>query len=119
VQPAIEAGKGPGGCFIATAAYGSDMAEEVLVLRQFRDQYLLKYSAGQKFVEMYYRYSPPLANYISKYDSLRAVIRWIIFVLVAVIQYPLTFMFAGLLGTVSVWRWYKLKQSGALSESDP
>lgn len=118
-QPAIEVGKGPGGCFIATAAYGSDMAEEVLVLRQFRDQYLLKYSVGQKFVELYYRYSPPLANYISRYDSLRAVIRGIIFVLVAVIQYPLTFMFAGLSGTVLAWWWYILKQSGALSESDP
>jgi uncharacterized repeat protein (TIGR01451 family) len=118
-QPDIEAGKGPGGCFIATAAYESDMAEEVLVLRQFRDQYLLKYSAGQKFVELYYRYSPPVANYISRYDSLRTVTRRIIFVLVAVIQYPLTFMFAGLLGTVSAWWWYKLKQSGALSESDP
>lgn len=118
-QPAIEVGKGPGGCFIATAAYGSDMAEEVLVLRQFRNQYLLKYSVGQKFVELYYRYSPPLANYISRYDSLRAVIRGIIFVLVAVIQYPLTFMFAGLSGTVLAWWWNKLKQSGALSESDP
>ncbi|KPJ94916.1 MAG: hypothetical protein AMJ55_05300 [Gammaproteobacteria bacterium SG8_15] len=117
--PDVEGGAGPGGCFIATAAYGSDMAKEVLALRQFRDQYLLKYSAGQKFVALYYRYSPPLANYISGHESLRAVIRGIISVVVAVIQYPLVFMFAGLFSAITVgWR-YTIKQPGALPESDP
>lgn len=114
-QPDIEAGKGPGGCFIATAAYGSDMAKEVLVLREFRDQYLLKYSAGQKFVALYYRYSPPLANYISRHEGLRAVIRGIIAVIVTVIQYPITFILAGLFCIVTAWRWYKLKRPCTLS----
>ena len=109
--PNLEAGDGPGGCFIATAAYGSDMVKEVLVLREFRDQYLLKYSAGQKFVALYYRYSPPLANYISGHESLRAVIRGIISVVVAVIQYPLAFMFVILFISITACWWYRQKRT--------
>ena len=62
-------------CFIATAAYGSPMEKEVRALRAFRDQYLLTNAAGRTFVELYYRYSPPVAGYIAKRDSLRAVVR--------------------------------------------
>lgn len=62
-------------CFIATAAYGSPIEKEVRVLRAFRDQYLLTNVAGRKFIELYYRYSPPVAAYIAKRDTLRAVVR--------------------------------------------
>jgi len=61
-------GGGPG-CFIATAAYSSlpDKGKrELEVLRTFRDEYLLKSGAGMFFVKSYYRFSPPVAEYIAK-----------------------------------------------------
>jgi len=64
-----------GGCFIATAAYGTSMAEEIDVLRQFRDEYLLTNPAGKLLVSLYYTASPPLADLISKHEGLRAVTR--------------------------------------------
>jgi len=63
------------GCFIATAAYGSYLEGHVMILRNFRDSYLLTNSLGQAFVAFYYRNSPPIADFIAKHDSLRAMVR--------------------------------------------
>jgi hypothetical protein len=62
-------------CFIATAAYGTETAAELDILRDFRDQVLLENALGSRFVEAYYRLSPPLATLIAKNDFLRAVVR--------------------------------------------
>ena len=39
------------GCFIATAAYGTPMAEEIQILREVRDGYLLTNTAGRALVD--------------------------------------------------------------------
>ncbi|MFO7712073.1 MAG: CFI-box-CTERM domain-containing protein, partial [Dehalococcoidia bacterium] len=65
----------PAGCFIATAAYGTPMAEEIQVLRDFRDGYLLTNSLGQAAVDLYYRVSPPIAGFIDGYPALKPVVR--------------------------------------------
>jgi len=62
-------------CFIATAAYGTETAAELNILRDFRDQVLLGNALGSRFVVAYYRVSPPVADFIAKSDFLRAVVR--------------------------------------------
>jgi len=63
------------GCFIATAAFGSKFEKHVQLLRRFRDLYLMPNRIGRSFVETYYKYSPPMANFIAKHDILRAMVR--------------------------------------------
>lgn len=63
-------------CFIATAAYGSEMAPEVEMLRQFRNQYLLTHAWGRALVRVYYFISPPLADFIAQHEPLRRAVRW-------------------------------------------
>jgi hypothetical protein len=64
-----------GFCFIATAAYGTETASQLNILRDFRDQVLLKNALGSRFVEVYYKVSPPVADFIAKNDFLRAIVR--------------------------------------------
>ncbi len=62
-------------CFIATAAYGTPMAEEIEILREFRDEYLLTNPVGKGLVEFYYRVSPPIAEFITEHPSLKPIVR--------------------------------------------
>ena len=66
-----------GGCFIATAAYGSPDALEVSIFRHFRDDVLLASRAGSSFVQLYYLVSPPLASFIARSRTLRRLVRTI------------------------------------------
>lgn len=51
-----------GGCYVATAVYGSYDCPEVWVLRRFRDSMLMKTWYGRIFVQAYYRISPFLVD---------------------------------------------------------
>ena len=56
-----------GGCLIATATYGSELAPQVQQLRELRDNQLLQTESGSAFMisfnEMYYSFSPTIADY--------------------------------------------------------
>ncbi|MFH1675096.1 MAG: YncE family protein [Pseudomonadota bacterium] len=73
---------GGGGCFIATAAFGSYMEPHVKILRDFRDACLLTNRAGQAFVRLYYKYSPPVADFIADHEGLKTVARYALYPLV-------------------------------------
>jgi len=62
-------------CFIATAAYGTDTAEEIDILREFRDTVMLANSLGAGLVSLYYVTSPAIAGFISGHDVLRTAVR--------------------------------------------
>lgn len=72
-------------CFIATAAFGSKFNWPVVLLRQFRDQYLLTNTIGTKFVELYYRYSPPIAAVITDNEPLKVLTRLLLSPVIAVV----------------------------------
>ena len=68
------------GCFIATAIYGSPYADEIMILQEFRDKYLLNYSLGRAFVRIYYWLSPPIAKHIAEKKSLKGITKAILIV---------------------------------------
>jgi len=68
-------GAGSRCCCVATAAYGTPMAEELQILREFRDEYLLTNPVGKSLVEFYYKVSPPIAEFITEHPSLKPAAR--------------------------------------------
>jgi len=69
VTPAEQADeeKKNGGCLIATAAFGSEMAPQVQFLRELRDNTVLQTESGTSFMagfnQFYYSFSPAIADY--------------------------------------------------------
>jgi hypothetical protein len=62
-------------CFVATAAYGSLMANDVEQLRRFRDRTLRKSALGELAIETYYTFGPILAGVIGESELLRHTAR--------------------------------------------
>lgn len=71
-----------GGCLIATATYGSELAPEVQKLRELRDNSLLSTESGTKFMSMfnefYYSFSPVIADYERENPVFREMVKVVI-----------------------------------------
>jgi peptidyl-prolyl cis-trans isomerase B (cyclophilin B) len=68
-----------GGCLIATATYGSEMALEVQQLRELRDNILLNTESGTQFMGMfndaYYSFSPTIADMEREYPMFKEAVK--------------------------------------------
>jgi hypothetical protein len=73
-------------CFIATAAYGSLMANDVELLRHVRDAYLSHTALGELAVEAYYTFGPGVASVVAPSELLRATARAALAPVVATIR---------------------------------
>ena len=71
-------------CCAATAAYDTPMAEELVILREFRDEYLVTNPPGQAFTDFYYGISPPIARFIVSRPALKYLVRTALLPAVAV-----------------------------------
>ena len=82
-------GSSSGGCFIATSAWGSPYAEEVKILSDFRDRYMLGNLPGRMFVKAYYKIGPSVAEFISDKEPLKKLVRAALKPLVKIIKFIL------------------------------
>ena len=64
-----------GGCYIATATYGSYDCPEVWTLRRYRDTILAKTWYGRTFVQIYYKCSPSLVKYCGDSKLFKSISR--------------------------------------------
>jgi tetratricopeptide (TPR) repeat protein len=65
-------------CFVATACYGSESDESVVILREFRDKFLRKHILGEKFIKFYYGYGAYAAIFIRDNRPLLILVRRLI-----------------------------------------
>lgn len=70
-------------CFVATAAYGSMMANDVAMLRRMRDQVLRTTVLGELAVAGYYTFGPAVAGVVGESDLLRTSTRAVLAPIVA------------------------------------
>lgn len=65
----------PSGCYIATMVYGDYDHPKVMVLRDFRDNYLAKRHWGKLFIKIYYKYSPKLVKMLTGHMKINHIIK--------------------------------------------
>ncbi|MCP4648166.1 MAG: hypothetical protein GY852_10625 [bacterium] len=62
-------------CFIATAVYGNPYCREVQILRTVRDERLLNNLFGKLLIAVYYRLSPPVAEFIKERTVIKLLMK--------------------------------------------
>ncbi len=71
--------EGGGGCLIATAAYGTELAPQVQQLREIRDNKLLRTESGTSFMntfnQFYYSFSPTISDYERENTVFREIVK--------------------------------------------
>ena len=111
IQPVTAPSGGKGGCFIATAAYGSYLDPHVVTLRKFRDEHLLTNAPGRLLVAGYYATCPPIADFIARDEWAREATQVALAPIVFTVLRPMeALIFFTLLTFVSVTLVFVLKR---------
>lgn len=74
-------------CFVATATYGSALADEVHVLRRFRDRHLMPNAPGRALVRAYYAVGPQLARVVENNEIAKVAAQMTLAPIVAMLQW--------------------------------
>ncbi len=90
LQTGAAAGGG-GGCFLASASFLGENSYEVYLLSLFRDKFLLKFNLGKSFVDLYYRYSPRIAQCIDSRPLLGLIGQFLLMPLVILMGFVYQF----------------------------
>lgn len=98
--------KNDGGCLIATAAFGSELAPQVQMLREIRDEKFLSTSSGANFLQtfnsVYYSVSPTIADAERQSPALHMVIKTALYPLIGILKTSeITTMLGGEIGVIS------------------
>lgn len=79
IQPETPSTPNGGGCLIATATYGSELAPQVQQLRELRDDHLLQTESGTAFMntfnDFYYSFSPTVADWERESPVFKEIIK--------------------------------------------
>ena len=78
----VEENERGGGCLIATAAYGSEMAPQIQFLREIRDNTVLQTESGTSFMtgfnQFYYSFSPVIADYERENPAFKETVKLVL-----------------------------------------
>jgi len=103
-------------CIIATATYGSEVAPEVQLLRNFRDYSIMKTQSGSNFMvafnAWYYSFSPYVANYLITHWVERTIMKGVLYPLIGIL-----YLTSNLYSTTSTYPELAALLSGLLASS--
>ena len=93
--PTLSAIGGGNGCFIVTASFGRKTHRAVKSFSWFRDHCLNRFGLGARMMQLYYRYSPPVAEVIAEHWLLRVFSLLLLFplwILVEILRFAFLFL---------------------------
>jgi len=103
-------------CLIATATYGSELAPEVQLLRNFRENSILRTKAGSNFMvafnAWYYSFSPYVAAYINTHSVERTIVKGVLYPMIGIL-----YLTSGLFSATSAHPEIAALLSGLLASS--
>lgn len=69
---------GGGRCFFTRAARGSAAEPQLDALRGFRDRFLASHPVGRNMIDIYYRCSPVVADFIERHETAKTMAGWVL-----------------------------------------